>query len=166
MAAWGAVPRSRRQQNEQVGKGETVPILRTPGASRRANTRLQSKQAPEAARSETMGERKAQVLVVDDDRVLLRVVAEVLRRAGFEVTSVADSLEALAAITEPGLDVVMLDIRMPNVDGMEILRELKSRRPDVEVVMMTAFATVPAAVEALKAGAYDYLTKPFHDLDE
>ncbi|MGI5861055.1 MAG: sigma-54-dependent transcriptional regulator [Myxococcales bacterium] len=113
-----------------------------------------------------MGERKAHVLVVDDDRVLLRAVTEVLRRAGFEVTGVADSLEALAAMTEPDLDVVMLDIRMPNVDGMEILREFKARRPDVEVVMMTAFATVPAAVEALKAGAYDYLTKPFHDIDK
>jgi DNA-binding NtrC family response regulator len=60
----------------------------------------------------------------------------------------------------------MLDIKMPNLTGMDLLKAIKKDRPDVEVVMMTAFATVETAVEAVKAGAYDYLTKPFENIDE
>ncbi len=109
---------------------------------------------------------RPRVLVADDDRVVLKAVAEILRRAGYEVTAVEDSVEALAAASEPGLDVAVLDIKMPNVGGMDVLREIKAKRPEVEVVMMTAFATVETAVAAVKAGAYDYLTKPFENIDE
>lgn len=110
--------------------------------------------------------RKPRVLVVDDDKMVLKAVGEILRRAGCEVVAIEDSVEGLAAATEPGFDVVVLDIKMPNLTGMDILREVKKRRPEVEVVMMTAFATVETAVAAVKAGAYDYLTKPFENIDE
>ena len=75
-------------------------------------------------------------------------------------------MEGLAASKDPTVDVAVLDIRMPHLSGMDLLRAIKQARPDVEVVMMTAFATVETAVEAVKAGAYDYLTKPFANIDE
>ena len=109
---------------------------------------------------------KAKILVVDDDKIVLRAVTEILRRAGHEVLSIDDAVEGLAAAKDPSIDAVMLDIKMPNLSGLELLRAIKAARPDVEVVMMTAFATVETAVEAVKAGAYDYLTKPFENIDE
>jgi DNA-binding NtrC family response regulator len=109
---------------------------------------------------------KAKVLVVDDDRVVLRAVTEILRRDGYEVVPVDDAVEALAASKDTSIDAVMLDIKMPNLTGMDLLKAIKKDRPDVEVVMMTAFATVETAVQAVKAGAYDYLTKPFENIDE
>jgi two-component system response regulator HydG len=111
-------------------------------------------------------ERKPRVLVVDDDKVVLKAVGEILRRAGCDVLTVEDSVEGLSAAVEPGFDVAMIDIKMPNVGGMDILREIKAKRPELEVVMMTAFATVETAVAAVKAGAYDYLTKPFENIDD
>jgi len=109
---------------------------------------------------------KGNVLVVDDDKVVLKAVTEILKREGYRVTSVDDAVEGLAASKDPSIDVVMLDIKMPNLTGMDLLKAIKKDRPDVEVVMMTAFATVETAVEAVKAGAYDYLTKPFENIDE
>ena len=109
--------------------------------------------------------RKPRVLVVDDERLVLRAVAEVLKRGGCEVVAIEDSVEGLAAALEPTIDVCVVDIKMPNVSGLEILSEVKQKRPEVEVIMMTAFATVETAVSAVKAGAYDYLTKPFDDID-
>ncbi|MBI5542303.1 MAG: sigma-54-dependent Fis family transcriptional regulator [Deltaproteobacteria bacterium] len=111
-------------------------------------------------------ERKPRVLVVDDDRVVLKAVGEILRRAGCEVVSIEDGVEGLSAASEPGFAVAMLDIKRPHVTGMDILKEIKSKRPEVEVVMMTAFATVETAVAAVKGGAYDYLTKPFENIDD
>ena len=122
--------------------------------------------AVSSARQQAPPSRKPRVLVVDDDRVVLKAVAEILRRGGCEVTAVEDAVEALAAALEPGLDVVVLDVMMPHLNGMDVLREIKAKRPEVEVVMMTAFAAVDTAVTAVKAGAYDYLTKPFENIDE
>jgi two-component system response regulator HydG len=112
------------------------------------------------------GAAKARILVVDDDAVVVRAVTAILRQAGYLVTPISDSMEGLAAALETDVDVAMLDIKMPNITGLDILREIKAKRPEVEVVIMTAFATVQTAVAAVKAGAYDYLTKPFDDIDE
>jgi two-component system response regulator HydG len=108
----------------------------------------------------------AKVLVVDDDKVVLKAASEILRRAGHTVVSIDDAVEGLAASKDPSFDVAVLDIKMPNLSGLDLLRAFKQARPDVEVIMMTAFATVETAVEAVKAGAYDYLTKPFENIDE
>jgi two-component system response regulator HydG len=110
-------------------------------------------------------QKKTKVLVVDDDPVVLRAAQEILSREGYQVVAIDDSVEALAAVKDPSFDVAVLDIKMPNLSGMDLLKALKSARPDVEVLMMTAFATVETAVEAVKAGAYDYLTKPFENID-
>jgi two-component system response regulator HydG len=109
--------------------------------------------------------KKARILVVDDDKIVLRAASEILQRVGYSVVAIDDAVEALAAMKDPSIDVACLDIKMPNLSGMDLLRTLKKERPDVEVIMMTAFATVETAVEAVKAGAYDYLTKPFENID-
>src|SRR5262249_45677555 len=106
------------------------------------------------------------ILVVDDDKVVLRAVTEILQREGYTVVAIDDAVEGLAASKDPSVDVAVLDIRMPHLSGMDLLRAIKQARADGEVVMMTAFATVEPAVEAVKAGAYDYLTKPFSNIDE
>jgi DNA-binding NtrC family response regulator len=110
--------------------------------------------------------RPNKVLVVDDDRVVLRAVTQILERAGYQVVAVDDAVEGLSASKDPSIDVAVLDIKMPNLSGMDLLKAIKSARSDVEVIMMTGFATVETAVEAVKAGAYDYLTKPFDNIDE
>jgi DNA-binding NtrC family response regulator len=111
-------------------------------------------------------QRKGKILVVDDDKVVLKAVSEILSRAGHQVVSVDDSVEGLAAAKDPSIDVAVFDIRMPNLTGMDLLRAIKQVRAELEVVMMTAYATVDTAVAAVKAGAYDYLTKPFENIDE
>ena len=113
-----------------------------------------------------MSKRPGKILVVDDDKVVLRAVTEILQREGYTVVAIDDAVEGLAASKDPTVDVAVLDIRMPHLSGMDLLRAIKQARADVEVVMMTAFATVETAVEAVKAGAYDYLTKPFANIDE
>ncbi len=110
--------------------------------------------------------RKAKILVVDDDKIVLRAVTEILQREGYQVVAIDDAVEGLAASKDPSFDVAVLDIKMPNLSGMDLLKAFKQQRPDVEVIMMTAFATVETAVEAVKAGAYDYLTKPFENIDD
>ncbi|MBX5484355.1 MAG: sigma-54-dependent Fis family transcriptional regulator [Myxococcaceae bacterium] len=110
--------------------------------------------------------RKTRILVVDDDRIVLRAVSEILTREGYAVTAIDDAVEGLAAARDPSVDVCILDVKMPHLSGMDLLKAIKRERPDVEVIMMTAFATVETAVQAVKAGAYDYLTKPFENIDE
>ena len=109
--------------------------------------------------------RKAKVLVVDDDKIVLRAASEILSREGYQVVAIDDAVEGLSAAKDPTIDVACLDIKMPNLSGMDLLKAFKQSRPDVEVIMMTAFATVETAVEAVKGGAYDYLTKPFENID-
>ncbi len=106
------------------------------------------------------------ILVVDDEEIVLRALERLLRRAGAKVIALGDGLEAAAAVIEEGVEVALVDIRMPHIDGLSLLKQLKKVRPDVEVVMITAYATIETAVRAIKLGAYDYLTKPFEDVAE
>src|SRR5262249_12949606 len=92
-------------------------------------------------------------------------LATYLRGQGHEAETASDAAEALATLERLDADVVLSDVRMAGMDGMELLREIRARRPDAVVVLMTAYATVRGAVDALREGAYDYLVKPF-DLDE
>jgi len=110
--------------------------------------------------------KRAKILVVDDDPVVLKAVTSILQREGYPVVAIDDAVEGLAAAKEPSIDVAVLDINMPHLSGMDLLKAIKAERPDVEVIMMTAYATVETAVEAVKAGAYDYLTKPFENIDD
>ena len=108
---------------------------------------------------------KKQVLVVDDEANLRRVLAAMLTRDGCDVHMAENGEVALAFLRDHHIDLVITDLRMPKIDGMELLREVQRTDPSLPVVMLTAHGTVDNAVEALKLGALDYLTKPF-DKDE
>lgn len=105
------------------------------------------------------------VLIVDDELNMRLVLAAMLKKEGYEVSSAADGSEALAILKSGGIDAVISDLKMPNIDGMELLKHISDKYPEVPVVMITAHGTVATAVEALKKGALDYITKPF-DIDE
>ncbi len=104
--------------------------------------------------------KKAKVLVVDDKKSMLTMLSQLLRE-DYDVETDTSAGAALERVRRAPPDVVLTDIRMPGTDGMELLRTIKDRSPDTEVILMTAYATVAQAVEAVKAGAYNYLTKPF-----
>ena len=101
------------------------------------------------------------VLLVDDDRVARVPLRDDIREAGYEVDETGSAEEALDLLEKREYDVVVTDLRMPGMDGIELLELVKSRRPDAEVIVITAYGTVQTAVRAMKLGAYEYLTKPF-----
>jgi NtrC-family two-component system response regulator AlgB len=107
----------------------------------------------------------ATLLVVDDERKIRELLATHLGRLGHRVLLAADGVEALRVADAEPVDLVLSDVRMAGMDGMALLRELRGRRPDAVVILMTAYATIAGAVEAMREGAFHYLVKPF-GLDE
>jgi DNA-binding NtrC family response regulator len=105
------------------------------------------------------------VLLVDDDPEILTVLTEVLQREGHRVTACATGGAAVEAGKAGAFDVVLSDIRLPDLDGLAVLRAFQDVAPDAAVILMTAFGTVETAIQTIKAGAYDYVPKPFK-LDE
>src|SRR5271166_5341760 len=102
------------------------------------------------------------LLIVDDERSMRESCREVAQALGF-TTQAADSPEhAYHALDTHPVDVVLLDLRLPGTSGLDVLREIKRRRPETLVIVMTGFATVQSSVQAMKLGAYDYITKPFN----
>ena len=110
-------------------------------------------------------ETRAKVLVVDDDRAVGTVLVALLSQAGHDARAVTSGAEALAALAGRPIDVVVSDLRMPGMDGLELLAEVRKRAPGIPVILLTAHGNVPLAVEAMRAGAADFLLKPF-DRDE
>src|SRR5713101_8855821 len=104
--------------------------------------------------------RKIRVLVVDDDGLLRKLLAEQLTKTGFEAAPVASGQQALDILREADYDVVLLDIMMPDISGLDALREIRKFEDPPEVVMLTADTSLATGVEAMRHGAYDYLTKP------
>jgi DNA-binding NtrC family response regulator len=109
-----------------------------------------------------MREEQVKILVVDDEEGVRHLLQRILQERGYEVITAADGEEALYVVSQGEADVVLLDIKMPGMSGMEVLDELAAQYPDVCVVMVTAVADTETAVSALKRGAYDYITKPFN----
>jgi two-component system NtrC family response regulator len=105
------------------------------------------------------------LLIVDDEEAQRTVLAGFLRKRGFRVTTAASANEALRIVEHETVDLVLTDMRMPGKSGVDLLDGVRSLNPDIGVVLMTAFGTVASAVDAMKRGASDYLTKPV-DLDE
>jgi two-component system, NtrC family, response regulator AlgB len=103
----------------------------------------------------------ASLLIVDDEKNIRTIFASYVRARGHTTEVAADGAEALEVLRRGTVDVVFSDVRMAGLDGVALLREIRSRWPEVVVVLMTAYATVAQAVEAMRAGAYDYLVKPF-----
>ena len=102
------------------------------------------------------------VLVVDDDESLRRVVEYNLGEEGYRVVTAPDGAAGLRAFQEGSVDLVLTDVRMPDMDGLELLTRLKTMQPELPVIVLTAHGTINSAVEAMKLGAFDYLTKPFN----
>lgn len=109
--------------------------------------------------------RKPSVLIVDDEEVARKNLAHVLSREDYEVHSAANGSEALQKLRAYEFDVVLTDLKMEKIDGMEVLRRTKAMSPETHVIMITGYATVDTAVEAIKRGAFHYIAKPFK-LDE
>ena len=105
------------------------------------------------------------VLIAEDEANMRRVLSALLARDGFRTLEAADGEAALESLAREPVDAILTDLRMPKMNGLELLEVVRRRHPDIPVVMLTAHGTVGSAVEALKRGAFDYLTKPF-DPDE
>jgi two-component system NtrC family response regulator len=105
---------------------------------------------------------KPTILIIDDDTSLRRVLEYNLHEAGYAVATASSGEEGLHLFAEVKPDLVITDMKMPGMDGMEVLRAIKERSPETLVIIITAFGTVDIAVATMKAGAYDYITKPFN----
>ena len=101
------------------------------------------------------------MLVVDDDAGARGLLQEILQREGYDVTVAGRGSDALRLAQARAFDIVLSDVRLPDIDGIEVLRRLRKEHPDVTVILITAFATVEMAIRALHEGAYDYVRKPF-----
>ena len=106
---------------------------------------------------------KERVLVVDDEESVRRLLGQVCSRAGYEVVTAGDGAAALQALDEGFFQVCVVDLHLPHVDGMEVLRRAKQLYPDSQVIIFTGYGDIESAVEALRLGAYDYLQKPLAD---
>jgi DNA-binding NtrC family response regulator len=107
----------------------------------------------------------AKLLIVDDEKIALRNLEHILAKEGYQITATQSGAQALNLLDSQPFDVVLTDLKMDKVDGMQVLRRCKAQHPDVEVVMITGYATLESAVEAMKEGAFHYVAKPFR-LDE
>ncbi|KMY66778.1 chemotaxis protein CheY [Desulfocarbo indianensis] len=105
------------------------------------------------------------MMLVDDEERFLSTTSKLLNKKGYEPLTATSGQEALDKLAKEYVDVVILDVKMPGMDGVTALKEIKSRYPLVEVIMLTGHGTIDNAVEGMKTGAYDYLTKPC-DLEE
>lgn len=103
---------------------------------------------------------KARVLIVDDEEEFINSLAERLSIRDYDVTTSANGRDAIEKVRGYNFDVVMLDVVMPGIDGLEVLREIKRIKPLTEVIMLTALPNVEIGVEAMKRGAMDYILKP------
>ncbi len=101
------------------------------------------------------------ILVVDDEKAIRWSLGEALRNAGYEVDEVENGEKALKLFQDDPVDLVILDLKLPDIDGIKVLKELKKIEPALPIIMMTAYGEVETAVEAIKSGAYDFLQKPF-----
>jgi len=104
---------------------------------------------------------KLRVLVVDDDEDICLYLREFLTREGFRVATVSKAADALVEIRQGRHQIVLLDVRLPGVDGVELLRQIRAIDSDICVIVMTGYPSVQSAVESMKAAAFDYLQKPF-----
>ena len=118
------------------------------------------------ASAESGDHRRPHILVVDDEETICTTLARFLPACGYRVQTATSSQEALKLREEHAFDVLLTDFRLPDIDGIELARRFKAEDPEIVVLLMTAYGTIDNAVEAMRAGADDYLVKPFRPLDE
>lgn len=109
--------------------------------------------------------RKAKLILVDDDRNLLRVLTYQIKELGFSVVPLSSGKEALQRLRDDSYDLVITDLRMPEMDGLELLRRIRALSEDIPVIVLTAYGSIDKAVEAVKLGASDFLSKPFEKVE-
>jgi DNA-binding NtrC family response regulator len=100
------------------------------------------------------------VLIVDDDKIIREQLRKELKRGFFEVFLAADGKTALKTVTQEEIGVVILDIKLPDMDGLEVLTKIKEKKPDCEVIVITGLGTREIAIQSLRRGAIDYIEKP------
>ena len=103
----------------------------------------------------------ARILVVDDEEIVIRSCMRILDGNGYEIEAAHDGREALQKIEQNAYDILILDIMMPNIGGLEVLRRVKEGHPDIDIIMITGLSQIETAVQAMKLGAFDYISKPF-----
>ncbi len=108
------------------------------------------------------GEKTPHILVVDDEKSICDILLQFLGKAGYQATATRNGEEAIGVLEGTDVDMVLTDIKMPGISGVEVLKWVKGNKPSVPVLLTTGFPTLDTAIEALKLGAFDYLTKPFH----
>ena len=108
---------------------------------------------------------RPQILVVDDEANMRKILGAMLAQAGYDVMAAGDGVEALEVLAAHHIDVVVTDLRMPRLDGMGLLQKLRLASPTLPVIIITAHGTIEAAVQALKHGAFDFITKPFETIE-
>jgi DNA-binding NtrC family response regulator len=104
---------------------------------------------------------KNHVLIVDDEQIMRESLTDWLEADGFQVSSAENGMDALRLIDDKQPNAAVVDIKMPGMDGVTLLRKIKEKNPETPVIMITAFATVDNAVKSMKDGAFDFITKPF-----
>jgi DNA-binding NtrC family response regulator len=105
------------------------------------------------------------ILIAEDEEITLKHLIYTLQAEGYTVTGVNNGTDALKKIKKEEFDILIADIKMPGIDGFTLLTEVKDKYPSTEVIIITGFGSIKSAVEAMKKGAFDYITKPFN-LDE
>src|SRR5687767_15081202 len=105
--------------------------------------------------------RSGTILIIDDEEIMREILETLLVREGYEVRVVASGAEGIEVARSVPLEAAIVDMMMPGMDGLQVLQELKKLDDDLPVLMITAFASVESAINAMKRGAFDYITKPF-----
>jgi DNA-binding NtrC family response regulator len=108
---------------------------------------------------------KPAILVVDDDEVMRQTLSDVFKKKGYAVSTAETGGQTISFIKEQLFDLILLDIRLPDMDGLDVLKDIKEIESDLMVIVMTAYSDVQTAVTAMKSGAFDYIDKPF-ELEE
>ncbi|MEE9607524.1 MAG: sigma-54 dependent transcriptional regulator [Myxococcota bacterium] len=108
---------------------------------------------------------KPRVAVLDDEQRMVDIIGMVLRREGYDIQTFVDAEAALGALEKQPFDLLLTDLKMPDVDGVEVLRRAREAHPELPVILITAHASVPTAIEAMRAGAFDYVEKPFDNTE-
>jgi DNA-binding response OmpR family regulator len=110
-------------------------------------------------------ERRVHIMIVDDEEIVRDSLTGWLQEDGYEVEAAESGMKALELLPSKEWNLAMVDLKMPGMDGIELMDEIKKSRPDMIIIIMTAYATVDTAVKAMKKGAYDYIVKPFNPED-
>ena len=108
-----------------------------------------------------MPEAPAHILVIDDDKAMRDACFQILSRQGYRVELAASAKQGLSLLERLSFDTILLDLVMPDMDGLEALKKIRALDPDVEVIIITGYGTIQSAVESIKAGAFHFLSKPF-----